>query len=147
MGSGALARKELFGLRVEVGDLLEIYVSPDARDAFGSRVSMQSGARIRHECRQAYPVPARLKLGKSGPIKFHSIRCGIHSRDEVELEVFEEFLKAENQSWTRRPLSPKAIWRNAEKQYEKQAQEIPGGSTCMGERIWTSRCSEKASSK
>jgi len=106
---------------VEVGDLLEIYVSPDARDAFGSRVSMQSGARISVASvgkRTLYQQG--LSWVKSGPIKFHSIRCGIHSRDEVELEVFEEFLKAEKPELDKETAVAEAVWRNAEKQYENR---------------------------
>lgn len=107
---------------VEVGDLLEIYVSPDARDAFGSRVSMQSGARISVASvgkRTLYQQG--LSWVKSGPIKFHSIRCGIHSRDEVELEVFEEFLKAEKPEVDKETAVAESVWRNAIKRDREKA--------------------------
>lgn len=107
---------------VEVGDLLEIYVSPDVRDAFGSRVSMQSGARISVTSvgkRALYQQG--LSWVKSGPIKFHSIRCGIHSRDEVELEVFEEFLKAEKPELDKETAVAESVWRNAIKRDREKA--------------------------
>lgn len=107
---------------VEVGDLLEIYVSPDVRDAFGSRVSMQSGARISVASvgRRAL-YQQGLSWVKSGPIKFHSIRCGIHSRDEVELEVFEEFLKAEKPELDKETAVAESVWRNAIKRDREKA--------------------------
>ena len=107
---------------VEVGDLLEIYVSPDARDAFGSRVAMQSGGRISVASvgkRTLYQQG--LSWVKSGPIKFHSIRCGIHSRDEVELEVFEEFLKAEKPELDKETAVAESVWRNAIKRDREKA--------------------------
>jgi len=98
---------------VEVGDLLEIYVSPDVPDVFGSRVAMQSGRRISVA---SVGKPTRYQQGlrgvKSGPIKFHSITCGIHGRDEVELEVFEEFLKAEKPELDKETAVAESVWRN-----------------------------------
>ena len=101
---------------VEVGDLLEIYVSPDVRDAFGSRLALQSGGR-----RAVASVGTRtlyqqgLSWLKSGPVKFHSVRCGLHSRDEAELEVFEEFLKAEKPELDKETAVAESVWRNAVK--------------------------------
>lgn len=107
---------------VEVGDLLEIYVSPDVRDAFGSRVSMQSGARISvASVGERTLYQQGLSWVKSGPIKFHSIRCGIHSRDEVELEVFEEFLKAEKPELDKETAVAENVWRNAIRRAQKKA--------------------------
>lgn len=107
---------------VEVGDLLEIYVSPDVRDAFGSRVSMQSGARISVTSVSKRTLYQQgLSWVKSGPIKFHSIRCGIHSRDEVELEVFEEFLKAKKPELDRETAVAESVWRNAIKRDREKA--------------------------
>lgn len=107
---------------VEVGDLLEIYVSPDVRDAFGSRVSMQSGARISvASVGERTLYQQGLSWVKSGPIKFHSIRCGIHSRDEVELEVFEEFLKAEKPELDKETAVAESVWRNAIKRDREKA--------------------------
>lgn len=99
---------------VEVGDLLEIYVSPDVRDAFGLRVAMQSGGRISvASVGKHTQYQQGLRGVKSGPIKFHSIRCGTHSRDEVELEVFEEFLKAEKPELDKETAVAESVWRKA----------------------------------
>jgi len=107
---------------VEVGDLLEIYVSPDVRDAFGSRVAMQSGGRISvTSVGKRTPHQQGLSWVKSGPIKFHSIRCGIHSRDKVELEVFEEFLKAEKPELDKETAVAESVWRNAIKRDREKA--------------------------
>lgn len=107
---------------VEVGDLLEIYVNPDVRDAFGSRVSMQSGARISVASVSKRALYQQgLSWVKSGPIKFHSIKCGIHSRDEVELEVFEEFLKAEKPELDKETAVAESVWRNVIKRDREKA--------------------------
>ncbi|GLE71578.1 hypothetical protein VNPA110517_54200 [Pseudomonas aeruginosa] len=107
---------------VEVGDLLEIYVSPDVRDAFGSRQLMQSGTRIAVASVGKHALYQQgLSWVKSGPIKFHSIRCGIHSRDEVELEVFEEFLKAEKPELDKETAVAESVWRNAIKRDREKA--------------------------
>lgn len=107
---------------VEVGDLLEIYVSPDVRDAFGSRVAMQSGGRISVKSVGKRTLHQQgLSWVKSGPIKFHSIRCGIHSRDKVELEVFEEFLKAEKPELDKETAVAESVWRNAIKRDREKA--------------------------
>ena len=107
---------------VEAGDLLEIYVSPDVRDAFGSRVAMQSGGRISVASvgkRTLYQQG--LSWVKSGPIKFHSISCGIHSQDEVKLEVFEEFLTAEKPELDKETAVAESVWRNAIKRDREKA--------------------------
>ena len=107
---------------MEVGDLLEIYVSPDVRDAFGSRVAMQSGGRISVTSVGKRTLHQQgLSWVKSGPIKFHSIRCGIHSRDKVELEVFEEFLKAEKPELDKETAVAESVWRNAIKRDREKA--------------------------
>lgn len=101
---------------VEVGDLLEVYVSPDVRDAFGSRVAMQSGRRISVSSvgtRTQYQQG--LSWVKSGLIRFHSIRCGAHGRNEVDLEVFEEFLKAEKPELDKETAVAESVWRNTNK--------------------------------
>lgn len=107
---------------VEVGDLLEIYVSPDLRDAFGSRVALQSGGR-----RSVATVGKRtlyqqgLSWIKSGSVKFHSVRCGLHSRDVAELEVFEEFLKAEKPELDKETAVAESVWRNTVKRDREKA--------------------------
>jgi len=105
---------------VEVGDLLEVYVSPGVRDAFGSR-AVQSGARLTVASvgkRSVYQQG--LSWVKSGPIKFQSLTCGIDGRDEIELDVFVEFLRAEKPELDKETAVAEAVWRNAEKQYENR---------------------------
>jgi len=109
---------------VEVGDLLEIYVSPDVRGAFGSRVAMQSGGRISVASvgkRTLYQQG--LNWVKSGLVNFHSIRCGMYSRDEVDLDVFEEFLKAEKPELDKETAVAERVWRNAIKNAIKRDRE------------------------
>ncbi|MCC6509726.1 MAG: ATP-binding domain-containing protein [Pirellulaceae bacterium] len=107
---------------VEVGDLLELYVSPDVRDAFGTRVAMQSGGRIT-VASVSKPIPYQQGLSwvKSGPVEFHSIRCGLHNRDEVELEVLEEFLSAEKPELDKETAVAESVWRNAIKREREKA--------------------------
>ncbi len=107
---------------LKVGDLLEIYVSPDVRDAFGSRVAMQSGTRVTVTSVGTRSVYQQgLSWVKSGPVKFHSIRCGLRSRDEVELDVFEEFLKAEKPELDKETAVAESVWRNAVKRHRAKA--------------------------
>lgn len=107
---------------VEVGDLLEIYVSPDVRDAFGTRVVMQSGGRRTvASVGKRTPYQQGLSWVKSGPVRFHSIRCGLHSRDEAELEVFEEFLKAEKPELDKETVVAESVWRNSIKRDREKA--------------------------
>lgn len=107
---------------LEVGDLLEIYVSPDVRDAFGSRLALQSGGR-----RAVASVGKRtlyqqaLSWVKSGPVKFHSVKCGLHGRDEAELDVFEEFLRAEKPELDKETAVAESVWRNAVKRVREKA--------------------------
>ncbi len=113
--------KKLLG-PIEVGDLLEVYVSPDVRDAFGARVAVQSGGRLTVASvgkRSVYQQG--LSWVKSGPIKFHSLRCGIDSRDEIELEVFEEFLRAEKPELDKETAVAESVWRNAAKRDREKA--------------------------
>lgn len=107
---------------VEVGDLLEIYVSPDVVDAFGTRVGMQSGGRITvATVGGRTPYQQGLSWVKSGPVKFHSIRCGLHSGADVELEVFEEFLTAEKPELDKETAVAESVWRNAIKRGRENA--------------------------
>ena len=119
-------RERLHGKRtldaVEVGDLLEIYVSPDVLDPFGSPVALQSGGR-----RTVASVGKRstyqqaLNWVKSGPIKFHSIRCSLNSRDEAVVEVFEEFLTAEKPELRIETAVAENVWRNGIKRDRENA--------------------------
>ena len=107
---------------VEVGDLLEVYVSPDVRDAFGARVAVQSGGRLTVASvgkRSVYQQG--LSWAKSGSIKFHSIRCRVERRDEIELEVFEEFLRAEKPELDKETAVAESVWRNAAKRNREKA--------------------------
>ena len=107
---------------VEVGDLLETYVSPDVRDAFGSRVAMHSGSR-----RTVTSVGKRtlyqqgLSWVKNGSVKFHSVRCGLQSRDDVEIDVFEEFLTAEKPELDKETAVAENVWRNSIKRDREKA--------------------------
>ena len=121
-------RERLLGKKfldtVEVGDLLEAYVSPDVRDEFGARAVVQSGRRLTVASvgkRSVYQQG--LSWVKSGSIRFHSLRCGIDSRDDIELEVFEEFLNAEKPELDKETAVAEAVWRSAEKQYENRLQK------------------------
>lgn len=119
-------RERLHGKKLldtmEVGDLLEVYVSPDVRDAFGSRVAMQSGGRLTVASvgkRSVYQQG--LSWVKSGPVKFHSLRCRVDRRDEIELEVFEEFLLAEKPELDKETAVAESVWRNAAKREREKA--------------------------
>lgn len=110
---------------VEAGDLLEIYVSPDVRDEFGSRVAMQPGGRIAvASVGKRTTYQQGLSWVKSGSIKFHSLRCGIDSRDEIELQVFEEFLRAEKPELDKETAVAESVWRNVAK---REREKLIGG--------------------
>jgi len=84
-------------------------------------VAVQSGGRLTVASvgkRSVYQQG--LSWVKSGPIKFHSLRCTVDRRDELELEVFEEFLLAEKPELDKETAVAEAVWRNAEKQYENR---------------------------
>lgn len=106
---------------VEVGDLLEIYVSPDVRDALGKRITVQSGGRVtvasagkRTEYQQG------LNWVKNGPVKFHSVLCGIRTDDDA-LDVFEEFLTAEKPELDKETAVAESVWRNGVLRARKKA--------------------------
>lgn len=110
---------------VEVGDLLEIYVSPpDVCDESGFRVSMQSGRRISIASvgkRTLYQQG--LNWVKSGPVKFHSVRCVLQSQSQVEHEVFDEFLTAEKPELDKETAVAESVWRNAKKRDREKASD------------------------
>ncbi|WP_293192240.1 ATP-binding domain-containing protein [Ottowia sp.] len=114
---------------VEAGDLLEVYVSPDVRDAFGSRVTMQSGGRTTvASVGRRTPYQQSLSWVKSGPVRFHTVGCGLRSREEVEIEVFEEFLIAEKPELDKETAVAESVWRNTIKRAREKALE---GSQAM----------------
>ncbi|MDO4232651.1 MAG: NERD domain-containing protein [Lautropia sp.] len=99
---------------VSVGDLLEIYVNPDKRDAFGSSELMPSGCRftvasVGHRTQYMQG----LSWVKKGPVAFHSIRCKAHGASEGEVEVFEEFLKAEKPEVDKETMIAERVLRNS----------------------------------
>ena len=119
-------RERLHGKKLldtmEVGDLLEVYVSPDVRDVFGARVAVQSGGRLTVASvgkRSVYQQG--LRWVKSGPVKFHSLRCTVDRSDEIELEVFEEFLRAEKPELDKETAVAESVWRNAAKRDREKA--------------------------
>lgn len=115
--SRLLGRKPLDAL--EVGDLLEVYVSPEVRHPLGTRIALQSGGRsavASVAMRTTYQQG--LSWVKSGPVKFHSIRCSFHGNDDVEVEVFEEFLLAEKPELAKETVAAEWVWRNAEQTYQ-----------------------------
>ncbi|MDD4967481.1 ATP-binding domain-containing protein [Halothiobacillus sp.] len=117
---------------IEAGDLLEIYVTPDVRDPFGSYLTMQSGARYTVESVFARTSYQQGLKGRKEAVRFHSIRCSLHGRDEVELEVFEEFLTAEKPELEPDTAIAESAWRKSRlkkptegKQGELQGVESP----------------------
>lgn len=107
---------------LEAGDLLEIYVSPDERDAFGSRVAMQPVGRITvATVGERTPYQQGLRWVKNRPINFHSIRCRVNRPDEIELEVFEEFLRAEKPELDKETAVAESVWRNSAKREREKA--------------------------
>lgn len=106
---------------VEVGDLLEIYVSPDMRNAFGASVAMLSGGRVTVAgTGQRTLYQQGLSWIKNGPVKFHSLKCEFRSREYVEFELFEEFLTAEKPELDKETAVAESVWRNAEVRYKKR---------------------------
>jgi hypothetical protein len=119
-------RERLHGTKaldaVEVGDLLEIYVSPNVRDALGSRVALQSGGRRTvTSVGQRTSYQQGLSWVKNGPIKFHSIGCGFQSREDAEFELFEEFLTAEKPELSKETSVAESVWRNSLKRDREKA--------------------------
>lgn len=109
---------------VEAGDLLEIYVSPDVRDAFGARVAMQSGGRVTvASVGQRTTYQQGLSWVKSGPVRFHTVGCGLRGRDEIEIEIFEEFLTAEKPELDKETAVAENVWRNTIKRARDKAFE------------------------
>lgn len=109
---------------VEAGDLLEVYVSPDVRDAFGARVAMQSGGRVTvASVGQRTTYQQGLSWVKNGPVRFHTVGCGLSGRDETEIEVLEEFLTAEKAELDKETAVAESVWRDAEKIYYKRVEK------------------------
>ena len=121
----------------EVGDLLEIYVSPDMRDAFGTSVVMLSGRRVTvADTGQRTLYQQGLSWIKNGPVKFHSIKCGFHSCENAEFEVFEEFLTAEKPELDKETAVAESVWRNAEVRYKKRKEEWERKQELPGVKNW-----------
>lgn len=94
-------RKRLHGTTapgcLEAGDLLEIYVGPEVRDAefpAGDR-RLQSGDRHRVAA-VGRRVPYEQDLsGRDSPICFHSVECEVEGMEGLPFAVLEEFLTSE----------------------------------------------------
>jgi len=113
---------------VEPGDLLEIYVAPDARDPFGSRIRMRSGGRVSVSCvgdRTEYSQG--LNWVANGPVRFHSIRSGIDALAGTELDVFEEFLVAEKPELSKEVAVAENVWRSRLKRARARAMDQSQG--------------------
>ncbi|MDT7517307.1 NERD domain-containing protein [Rhodoferax sp. TBRC 17660] len=107
---------------VEVGDLLEVYVSPDVRNAFSPGEAVPPGGRVTvASVNERSSYQQGLSSVKSGPVKFHSLRCRVDCRDEIELEVFEEFLRAEKPELDKETAVAESVWRKAAKRDRESA--------------------------
>lgn len=98
---------------LEEGDLLEIYVSPHHPDALFSRNRLYSGKRIQVlgiGRRHAYVQP--LRGVEKGPVRFHSVECGLEGMEDAEVHVFEEFLTAIKPELDKETSVAERVWRN-----------------------------------
>ncbi|MDX1010510.1 hypothetical protein GOE08_27145 [Sinorhizobium medicae] len=104
-------KKDLDG--VEPGDLLEIYVSPEARSAgnadrcsgiYGRQKVVRVGERAEYS--------QGLKWATKNPVTFHSIACGLDEFDETHINLFEEFLTAERPELEKETAVAESVWRS-----------------------------------
>jgi hypothetical protein len=117
-------RKSLDSL--EEGDLLEIYVSPHQPDALTSRNHLYSGRRLqvfRVSRRNSYEQP--LRGVQSGPVRFHSVECGLEGLESAEVHVFEEFLTAVKPELDKETSVAERVWRNRNKKALPKNQKEP----------------------
>ena len=56
----------------------------------------------------------------NGPVKFHSVLCGIRT-DDTALDVFEEFLTAEKPELDKETAVAESVWRNGSRGLETKA--------------------------
>lgn len=107
---------------IEVGDLLEVYVSPDAKEPIGVRKTVQSGERlIVASVGNRIEYTQGLTWAKTNPVRFHSIPCGIGASSEFSLDIFEEFLVAEKPELEKETAVAESVWRNAIKRARRKA--------------------------
>ncbi|PRH81321.1 hypothetical protein C6N40_13245 [Arenimonas caeni] len=87
-------RERLHGKKLlaslEVGDLLEIYVSPESKDAILPSGSRRLAASV--GARETYEQPLK---GRDAPIAFHSVSCTLEFGEPHPMEILEEFLLSE----------------------------------------------------
>ena len=117
---------------LEVGDMLEIYVSPEADNPFDSSMALRSGGRHAvASVGESTPYEQGLSWVTSGPVKFHYVTCELHDRDEDELELFEEFLRAEKPELDKETAVAERVWRtnllkDRESELEMKQTELEG---------------------
>lgn len=107
---------------VETGDLLEIYVSPDARDPLEPGVYRQVDGRqkvVRIGERVEYSQG--LTWATENPVRFHSIACGVEKLNEAKINLFEEFLTAERPELEKETAVAESVWRSNIEQARKKA--------------------------
>lgn len=107
---------------VEPGDLLEIYVSPDARDPLEPGGYWQIDGRqkvVGVGDRTGYSQG--LTWATKNPVRFHSIACGVGNPDETKINLFEEFLNAEKPELEKETAVAESVWRSYIEQARKKA--------------------------
>ncbi|TCA08593.1 NERD domain-containing protein [Rhizobium leguminosarum] len=115
---------------VEAGDLLEIYVSPDARDPLEPGVYRQVDGRqkvVRVGERVGYSQG--LTWATENPVRFHSIACCVGNLNETKINLFEEFLTAEKPELEKETAVAESVWRsNIDQARKKASKDGPRGN-------------------
>lgn len=110
-------RGQIHGKRVlnciEPGDLIEIYVSPDAVDPLAPSVRRHVDGRqkVLHVGERA-EYSQGLTWAKENPVKFHSITCSVGGVNETKIMLFEEFLTAEKPELEKETAVAESVWRS-----------------------------------
>lgn len=122
-------RERIHGKRVlngvEPGDLLEIYVSPDAIDplAPSMRTYVDGRQKVLHVGERA-EYSQGLTWAKDNPVRFHSITCNVGGVNETKVMLFEEFLSAERPELEKETAVAESVWRSRlEKAWEEASNE------------------------
>lgn len=111
---------------LEDGDLLEIYVSPYNPDALTSQNRLYSGRRLHVAgVGRRHPYEQPLRGVESGPVRFHSIECGLEGMEGAEVHVFEEFLTAAKPALAKETSVAERVWRNIKKKALTKNHEGP----------------------
>lgn len=122
---------------LEEGDLLEIYVSPHQPDALTSRNHLYSGRRLQVRGvgrRHSYEQP--LRGVHNGPVRFHSVECGLEGMEGAEVHVFEEFLTAVKPELDKETSVAERVWRNIKKKALKKENEKEPQQALDGDVPW-----------